>query len=52
MNISKNVVQGLGNLSRIYSADVDTLKTVEGIGVKRANHIFESIRMMKGNYPG
>jgi len=52
MNISKNVVQRLGNLSRISSADVDTLKTVEGIGVKRANHIFESIRMMKGNYPG
>ena len=47
MNISKNVVQAFGNMSRICSADVDALKTVEGIGVKRANGIFETIHMLK-----
>jgi diadenylate cyclase len=47
MNISKNVIQALGNMSRICSADIDALKTVEGIGEKRANRIFESIRMLE-----
>jgi diadenylate cyclase len=52
MNISKNVIQDFENMSRICAADVEALKTVEGIGVKRANHIIESIRTMKNNYPG
>jgi DNA integrity scanning protein DisA with diadenylate cyclase activity len=49
MNISKNVIQDFGNMSRICAADVEALKTVEGIGVKRANHIIQSIRRMKIN---
>ena len=49
MNIAKNVVQGFGSMARICSADVDALKTVEGIGVKRANQIIESIRMMRNH---
>jgi len=49
MNIAKNVVQRFGNMAPICSADVDALKMVEGIGVKRANQIIESIRMMKNH---
>ena len=52
LNISKNVIEGFGNMVRICAADVDDLKTVEGIGVKRANQIIESIRMMKNYYHG
>ncbi len=47
MNISKNVVQAFGNMSRICSADVDALKTVDGIGVKRGKDIVETIHMLK-----
>ena len=47
MNVSKNVIQAFGNMSQICSADLDALKTVEGIGVKRGNHIFETIHMLK-----
>ena len=50
MNISNNVIRKFGNMSRICAADVEALKTVEGIGVKRANHIIESIHRMKNNY--
>jgi diadenylate cyclase len=52
MNVSKNVMQVFGNMAGICSANVDALKTVEGIGVKRANHIVENIRLLKDNYPG
>jgi diadenylate cyclase len=47
MNISKNVVQAFGNMSRICSADLDALKTVEGIGVKRGKDIYQTIHMLK-----
>jgi diadenylate cyclase len=47
LNISKNVVQAFGNMSRICSADLDALKTVEGIGVKRGKDIYETIHMLK-----
>jgi diadenylate cyclase len=43
VNISKNVVQAFGDMSHICAADVDALKTVEGISAKHANDIFESI---------
>jgi diadenylate cyclase len=47
MNISKNVVQAFGNMARICSADLDALKTVEGIGIKRGNDIFTTIQSLK-----
>jgi diadenylate cyclase len=47
VNISRNVVQELGNMARICSADPDALKAVEGIGIKRANRILESIRILE-----
>ena len=47
MNISKNVVQAFGNMTRICGADVEALKTVEGIGVKRGKDIFDTIHMLK-----
>ena len=47
MNISKNVVQAFGNMSRICSADLDALKTVEGIGVKRGKGIYDTIHLLK-----
>lgn len=47
MNIAKNVVQAFENMSRICSADVDALKTVDGIGVKRGKDIVETIRLLK-----
>jgi diadenylate cyclase len=47
MNIAKNVVQAFENMSRICSADVDALKTVDGIGAKRGKDIVETIRVLK-----
>ena len=47
LNISENVIQAFGNMSQICAANVDTLKKVKGIGDKRANHIFEAIRILK-----
>jgi DNA integrity scanning protein DisA with diadenylate cyclase activity len=49
INISKNVVQAFGNMVRICAADVDALKTVEGIGVKRGNDIFNTIQTLKNS---
>lgn len=46
MNIARNVVKSMENMSGIYSADIEALKCVEGIGVKRANAIIDSINML------
>ena len=47
LNVAENVVQAFGDLHRICSAEVGDLKDVEGIGKKRANVIFESVRRLK-----